>query len=748
MPIRRFEPQEIQAGRRRLELSLFVTVLLANAMFALAEGHAVFLAVTILTVGVHAAMAWRNMEIYAHRFVLNSSVMLVGLGLMVRFFVARQDLLIALGHYVTLIQLCKLFERKADRDYYQMMVMSLLLVLAAAMMCQDLLFAMTGLAYMVALGYSAMVFTLKRNQDIALRHRVDGADGRPARRWAWPARAVTVRLAAIMLSVLATGVTVFLVCPRGLGGVSPPLRRIRSEASSGFAESVHLGERRSIFLSDRVVMHVRQSAPDGTLLEGGSAPYLRGRTFDQYVDSRWVKSHNRGVAWPDDPSKELQAEAIQQDVSMVSDLLPVAFASHPAVKVTSPDAAVRRQDALEYELDAPPRAERPVRYTAWVLPDLQTAQARAYLQRENRRWGPPARVAEGASPATPEVARLAREWCQDLLARRSSLPEGPQRDDVDLDIARRLAGRLKERCTYTLDLTDADSDRDGVEDFLLHLKKGHCEYFASAMTVMCQALGVRARLAAGYCPSEYDASQGHYVVRDRDAHAWTEVFTPRTDWVVMDATPEARLAPAAQSRLGRWWGWAGGVWHDWEFTWYARVIGYDDDTRRELAGKVRTRVLAAWAAVAAAAEVAWAAVGAAWRAVGLGLAELIAHGRISPAVAWFFGSLAAIAFAAAGLLVAVRRRGGQGQRSRGSKPPAFLTDLLRLLRRCGYRPAPDLTAREWARQAADALAVPAETLQGLVDLYYRLRWSAHPVSRQELIAAEQQVRRLAEILST
>ena len=48
----------------------------------------------------------------------------------------------------------------------------------------------------------------------------------------------------------------------------------------------------------------------------------------------------------------------------------------------------------------------------------------------------------------------------------------------------------------------------------------------------------------------------------------------------MDATPEARLAPAAQSRLGRWWGWAGGVWHDWEFTWYARVIGYDDDAQR------------------------------------------------------------------------------------------------------------------------------------------------------------------------
>jgi transglutaminase-like putative cysteine protease len=740
MPIRHFGPEEIQAGRRRLELSLFLTVLLANAMFALAEGHAVFLVVTVVTIGVHAVAAWRHTEIYAHRFVLNVSVLLVGLGLMARFFLASQDLLIALGHYVTLIQLCKLFERKADRDYYQMMVMSLLLVLAAAMMCQELLFAVAGLAYLVSLGYSAMAFTLKRNQDLAVRQQCGDADGRAGRQFAWPGRTVTARLAAIMLSVLATGLTVFLVCPRGLGGASPPLRRIRSEATSGFAETVRLGERRSIYLSDRVVMHVRQVSPDGAVLDGGATPYLRGRTFDEYVDSRWAKSRGRGLAWPEDPGADLLAGAVRQEVSMVGDLLPVAFASHPAVKISSPDAMVRRQDALEYELDAPPRAERPVRYTAWILPDGLTEQARRYLQREYRRWGPPLRVEGSASPATPAVARLARDWCQDLLARRAAMGEGPQRDDVDLDIARRLAGRLKERCSYTLDLSDVNSDLDGVEDFLLHLKKGHCEYFASAMTVMCQSLGVRARLAAGYCPSEFDAGQGHYVVRDRDAHAWTEVFTPRTDWVVVDATPEARLAPTAQSPLGRWWGWAGGVWHDWEFTWYAKVIGYDDETRRELAGKVRTRVLAAWRAVQAAGK-----------AVGRGLVELLAHGRISPAVEWFFAGLAAAACGTAGLLIAagrLRRRGGRGPRPRGPKPPAFLTDLLRLLRRRGYRPTSDLTAREWARQAADALAVPPETLQPMVDLYYRLRWSAHPVPRQELTAAEQQVRRLAEILST
>ena len=82
------------------------------------------------------------------------------------------------------------------------------------------------------------------------------------------------------------------------------------------------------------------------------------------------------------------------------------------------------------------------------------------------------------------MADLARQWCRDLLAARPVDPavRGPS----DLAIAQRIADRLRQDYAYSLDLSSADPDRDAVEDFLFYMKQGHCEYFASALTVMCR----------------------------------------------------------------------------------------------------------------------------------------------------------------------------------------------------------------------------------------------------------------------
>ena len=72
----------------------------------------------------------------------------------------------------------------------------------------------------------------------------------------------------------------------------------------------------------------------------------------------------------------------------------------------------------------------------------------------------------------PRVRALARTWCADLLDK--SPPGGVMSDETARRIAEHLTNRLREHCTYTLDLTDASGSRDGVEDFLFHLKRGHC----------------------------------------------------------------------------------------------------------------------------------------------------------------------------------------------------------------------------------------------------------------------------------
>jgi hypothetical protein len=83
-----------------------------------------------------------------------------------------------------------------------------------------------------------------------------------------------------------------------------------------------------------------------------------------------------------------------------------------------------------------------------------------------------------------------------------------------------------------------DRSLDPVEDFLLNTKTGHCEYFASACTLMLQAVAVPARLVNGYYGSEINALTGKFEVRQRHAHAWVEAWV-NDSWLTLESTPSS-----------------------------------------------------------------------------------------------------------------------------------------------------------------------------------------------------------------
>ncbi|KKN45112.1 hypothetical protein LCGC14_0686140, partial [marine sediment metagenome] len=120
--------------------------------------------------------------------------------------------------------------------------------------------------------------------------------------------------------------------------------------------------------------------------------------------------------------------------------------------------------------------------------------------------------------AEQRIRDLAKLWCKDLLQQRRDNPD--RREELNLAIAHRIKNKLQAEYGYTLDLSESDPSRDGVEDFLFYLRRGHCEYFASALAVMSGLLGVPARVATGYLMDEYDAGTGEFIIRERDAHAW------------------------------------------------------------------------------------------------------------------------------------------------------------------------------------------------------------------------------------
>jgi hypothetical protein len=81
-----------------------------------------------------------------------------------------------------------------------------------------------------------------------------------------------------------------------------------------------------------------------------------------------------------------------------------------------------------------------------------------------------------------------------------------------------------------------------LESFLFQDRRGYCQQFSGAMALLLRMGGLPARVAAGFTSGSYDNSTREWVVSDRDAHAWVEVWFPRYGWVRFDPTPA--VAPA------------------------------------------------------------------------------------------------------------------------------------------------------------------------------------------------------------
>jgi hypothetical protein len=111
------------------------------------------------------------------------------------------------------------------------------------------------------------------------------------------------------------------------------------------------------------------------------------------------------------------------------------------------------------------------------------------------------------------------------------------------DRALAIEGFLR-RFPYTLDIPSPPADQDIADYFLFDLKRGYCDYYATAMVVLARAAGLPARLVTGYASGSYDEAARRYVVTEADAHSWVQVYFPHYGWI--DFEPTASRAAIAR----------------------------------------------------------------------------------------------------------------------------------------------------------------------------------------------------------
>ena len=302
------------------------------------------------------------------------------------------------------------------------------------------------------------------------------------------------------------------------------------------------------------------------------------------------------------------------------------------------------------------------------------------------------------------------------LARRVTAGE-----PAPLDRARRIEEHLRGNYSYTLELPK-EPPADPVAFFLFERRRGHCEYFASAMALMLRTAGIPSRLATGFQSGTLNPFTGWYLVRGSDAHAWVEAYFPGHGWVTFDPTPPNPEVPGQtlMSRLRLYMDALEITWQDW-------VVTYDIDRQVLLADRLgqSTRAFSIhWIDR-------WDATGAAFkRAAKTWLpATAIAFMAVAMTVA------AAILFGP-GLLGWWSRRRRVDKLKRGEAQASDATLLyermLALLHRQGIQKPPWMTATEFVNALPEP--APRDLVAEATALYQEMRFGHRMEAAPRLLA--------------
>ena len=293
--------------------------------------------------------------------------------------------------------------------------------------------------------------------------------------------------------------------------------------------------------------------------------------------------------------------------------------------------------------------------------------------------------------------------------------------------------------TYSLDRPRQDYSIDPTVDFLCNVKQGHCELYASALTLMLRSQGIPARVVIGFRGAEWNETGDFHEVRQYHSHAWVEAFIedpsqvparmPRRPgrqlrygrWLTLDPTPAGGTAGAAGSYI------APGILEDQmhflQFLWEFFILDYSGDLQRaKLMARLRNfQVLQRLEQVAA-----WLRPAAIVLSVGA-LLLLVVYG----AIRW-------------------RRRRSPAAQAGTSVP--FFARFLKLLESLPLRPRPAQTAAEFGAEASlqlqrhPATASLAEAPFHIVRWFYAVRFGRHSLAPSDEKAIDRDLALLEQAL--
>jgi transglutaminase-like putative cysteine protease len=258
--------------------------------------------------------------------------------------------------------------------------------------------------------------------------------------------------------------------------------------------------------------------------------YWRGVTYDVYVRSGWYAGSLETIEYAaDEPiiTPTLNAQrVVHQNVHVVGNTGGLLYAAGDLIAANQPYSVAWRSSGDVFAAMVETTTYRAESVVSTASGEELRAAGDDYPQWVRDRY----LVVPDAVPA--RVVALARS----LTAT----------EPTPYDRARAIEAYLR-TIPYSLDVPLPPFTRDVVDYFLFDLRKGYCDYYATAMVVLARAAGLPARMAVGYVSGFYDPVRAEYVVTEASAHAWPEIYFPGYGWIEFE--PTAGLPPIERAEI-------------------------------------------------------------------------------------------------------------------------------------------------------------------------------------------------------
>ncbi len=442
----------------------------------------------------------------------------------------------------------KLLETRTPRDVHVVFALGCFLLLTHYFFAQDIPTALWLLASLLTL--------------ITMLIRLN-AGSTPSSN---PGRQSVRHAATLIAQALPFMLILFILFPR----VNGPLWGLPGDAhkgQSGLSDQMSPGSISELVQSSEIAFRVRfESAPPSK-----QQLYWRGPVLERYDGTLWRQPRSR----PGTERIEPQGPVLRYETTLEAHQQRWLLALDAPLTPTTSDFTLNGM--LTAERKDPVQQRTRIRLSSTLAYRFNVHESQDVQQRN----------LQLPAGRNPKAVALAKQW---------------REHDIRPDRIINQALTLFSRSEFAYTLRPPLLGEHPVDDFLFSTRRGFCEHYAAAFVVLMRAGGIPARVVTGYQGGEINPVDDYLIVRQSDAHAWSEVWLEDQGWIRIDPTavvapsrvdaglanalPAGEPVPALLQVRADWLKLMRYRWDALNNAWNQYVLGYNDIRQRDFLSRL------------------------------------------------------------------------------------------------------------------------------------------------------------------